>query len=102
MEIYHARSIFNVQKIGECLLLLLLLPQSCTGILWVHRWGQKEATMMSQKEIQSPPPPPPPRVQREMLQKEMLRKETMKLQKEMLQTMMLQKEMLQKETTTMK
>jgi len=109
MDTYPARSIFNVQKIGECLLLLLLLlPQSCTGILWVHRWGQKEATMMSQKEIQIPPPPPPPppvvgpRVQREMLQKEMLRKETMKLQKEMLQTMMLQKEMLQKETTTMK
>ena len=85
METYPARSIFNVQKIGECLLLLLLLllpPQSCTGMLWVHRWGQKEATMM--------------------LQKEMLQKETMKLQKEMLQTMMLQKEMLQKETTTMK
>ena len=56
--------IFNFQKIGECLLLLLLLiplPQSCTGILRVHRWGQKEATMM--------------------LQKEMLQKETMKLQK---------------------
>ena len=47
-----------------------LLPQSCTGILWVHRWGQKETTMqfqkegqeettmMFQKEIQSPPPPP--------------------------------------------
>ena len=74
MGTYPARFIFNLQKIGECLLLLLLLllPQSCTGILWVHRWGQKEATvqfqkegqeettMMLHKEIQSPPPPPPP------------------------------------------
>ena len=59
METDPARSIFNLQKIGECLLLLLLLllPQSCTGILWVHRWGQEETTMKCQKEIQSPPPP---------------------------------------------
>ena len=37
-----------------------LIPQSWTGILWVHRRRQEETTMKLQKEIQSPPPPPPP------------------------------------------
>ena len=49
---------FNLQKIGGYLPPQrsprpCLLPQSCTGIMCVHRWSQEETTMKYQKETQN-------------------------------------------------